>query len=169
MKATKGVAVLIACGTTTFMTACSPQKPPTPPDTRAADEAAILATDNAWSKGAEAKDVDEHVRYYTEDAVVLPPNEPMAIGKEAIHKVIGDIFAMPGFSVKWQPAKAEVARSGDIGYTYGAYQMTFNDPEGKLQTDRGKYTVVWKKQADGSWKSAVEMFSSDLPPSPPPK
>ena len=46
--------------------------------------------------------------------LALPPNEPLATGKEPIRKVIGDLYAMPGLSVKWQPTKVEVARSGDI-------------------------------------------------------
>jgi ketosteroid isomerase-like protein len=62
----------------------------------------------------------------------------------------------------------EVARSGDLGYSQGTYDLTFNDPSGKPMTDRGKYLEVWKKQADGSWKCAVDTFNSDLPAAPPP-
>ena len=100
--------------------------------------------------------------------MVLAPNEQMASGKEAIRKVISDLFAMPGFSVKWQPTKVEAARSGDLGYAWGTYELTANDPKGNPMTDRGKYVEVWKKQADGSWKAIVDTFNSDLPAAPPP-
>jgi ketosteroid isomerase-like protein len=135
-----------------------------PPDTRAADEAAIRQADIAWSKVAEAKQVDAMVAYYAGDAVVLAQNAPMATTKEAVGKMMSDMFAMPGFGLKWQATKVEAARSGDFGYSLGTYEMTLNDPKGKPMTDRGKYATVWKKQPDGTWKTVVDMFNSDLPP-----
>jgi ketosteroid isomerase-like protein len=56
------------------------------------------------------------------------------------------------------------AHSGDLGYTIGAYEMTFNDPTGKTVSDKGKYVTVWKKQKDGSWKVLLDVFNTDLPP-----
>lgn len=120
------------------MTGCAPQQPPTP-DTRATDEAAIRAADTAWSKAAEAKQVDAHVAYYTADAIVLPPNEPLTTGNEAIRKLIGDFFAMPGFSVKWQPTKVEavytsyacvnamVRARNFFGLRLGEFTFSFNE------------------------------------------
>ena len=69
----------------------------------------------------------------------------------------------PGFALTFQSTKVEVARAGDLGYSIGAYELTLNDAKGKPVKDRGKYATVWKKQADGSWKAVVDMFSSDLP------
>ena len=151
MEKISAIGVLSCCCLALVTVGCASQ-PSGAPDTRAADEAAIREADIAWSKSAEAKQVDTHVAYYTEDAIVLPPNEPLATGKEPIRKVIGDLYAMPGLSVKWQPTKVEVARSGDIGYSRGTYEMTVNDAKGNPMTDRGKYVEVWKKQADGTWK-----------------
>jgi ketosteroid isomerase-like protein len=73
------------------------------PDTRAADEAAIRQSDVAWSKFAEARQLDGHIGYFLEDAVLLTANEPIMAGKEAIRKMVVDMYAMPGFAVKWQP------------------------------------------------------------------
>ncbi len=41
--------------------------------------------------------------------------------------------------------------------------MSFNDPSGKMISDKGKYVTVWKKQADGSWKVMLDIFNTDLP------
>jgi ketosteroid isomerase-like protein len=160
--------VLLFAGCITVLTlSCAPQQQPAA-DTRAADEAAIRAADAAWSKTAESKQVDAWVAYYAEDATVLPPNEPMASGTQAIRKTIGDMLAIPGFSIKWQATKVEGARSGDIGYSFGTYEATVNDAKGTPMMDHGKYVTIWKKQPDGSWKSIVDTFNSDLPPAPPP-
>jgi ketosteroid isomerase-like protein len=160
----------ILTGYVMFMTltfGCAPQQPVTPPDTRAADEAAIRKADMEWSNAAQTKQVDTWVAYYSDDATVLPPNEPMAVSKDDIRKTIGNFLAVPGLNVKWQPTKVEVSRSGDVGYSFGRYEMTANDSKGNPITDRGKYVEVWKKQADGSWKCAVDTYNSDLPATPP--
>jgi ketosteroid isomerase-like protein len=141
---------------------CAPRQAPAPPDTHVADEAAIRKADTDWANAAQSKQVDAWVAYYSDDAAVLPPNEPIATGKESIRKAIGDFLALPGLSLKWSPSKVEVARSGDLGYSYGAYEMTINDPKGNPVNDKGKYVEVWKKQPDGTWKCAVDTFNSDL-------
>ena len=65
-------------------------------------------------------------------------------------------------------AAIEVARSGDIAYIRGTYDVAMNDPKGKPMKDTGKLVEVWKKQSDGGWKCAVDTWNSDLPAAPPP-
>jgi ketosteroid isomerase-like protein len=170
MKRHSKKAILATCCLALLSLNCTqPQKP----DTRAADEAAIRQADEAWSKAAEAMQLDGPTGYFSyllEDDVMLPPNEPMLIGKEAVRKAMTAFFAMPGFAVKWQPTKVEAASSGDFGYSLGTFELSVNDPKGMPMPDRGKYLAVWKKQPDGSWKVAAESFNSDLPlPQPPSK
>lgn len=129
------------------------------------DAELIRKSDIEWSNSAQSKDVDTWVAHYSPDAVVLPPNQPAASGNEAIRKTIGGLLGLPGLSVKWQPLKVEVARSGDLGYTHGTYELSFDNPNGGRIEDHGKYVEVWKKQPDGSWKCAIDMFNSDVPAS----
>ncbi len=69
-----------------------------------------------------------------------------------------------GTSLTWTPAKAEMAASGDLGYTYGSYVYTVKNKEGKLIANYGKYTSIWKKQKDGQWKVVVDMGNSSPAP-----
>lgn len=140
-----------------------------PADTRAADEAAIRQTDLAWSKTAEAKQIEDFMAFSVDDQLLLAPNGPMITGKEGVRKMFAGMFAAPGFTIKWQPSKVEAAVSGDLGYSIGTYELSMNDPQGNPVVDKGKYATVWKKQADGKWKVAVDMFNSDIPLPPPPK
>ena len=133
------------------------------PDTRAADEAAVRKTDADWMKAAQTKKADDWVAFYADDAVVLPPNDKTVTGKDNIHKLIADLLALPGLSVSWAPTKAEVAKSGDLAYLYGTYQMSVTGPDGKPMDDHGKTLEIWKKQPDGEWKCIVDTWSSDLP------
>jgi len=147
--------------------ACNTASAPAP-DTRAADEAAVRKTDADWVKAAQTKKVEDWVAFYTEDAVALPPNEKTAVGKDAIRKPVADMLGLPGLTISWEPTKVEVAKSGDLAYLYGTYQMTATGPNGKPMNDNGKMVEIWKKQADGNWKCIVDTWSSDLPATPPP-
>ena len=157
---------LALCGCLALLLIASACTPPPPPDTRAADEAAIRDADTEWSKTAGTKDVDGTVAYYTDDATVLSPNAPMTTGKQAIRAVWAELLG-PGTSIAWQANKVEVARSGDLSYIMGTYQLTMNDPQGNPVNDKGKFVEVWKKQADGKWKVVADIFNSDLPATPP--
>jgi len=136
-------------------------------DTRAADERAIRDNEAQWSKAMAAKDVDAFVSFYADDAVVLPPNAPISTSKGTTRAMLRTIFGAPGFSMSFQPTKVDVARSGDIGYSYGTYTSAMTGPSGNPVNDTGKYVTVYKKQADGKWKAVVDTFNSDLPAPPP--
>ena len=131
-------------------------------DTKA--EQALREADAAWSKAAESKDLDKTVSYYSDDATVLPPNAAAATTKE-IRKIWQDMLASPGVAISWKATKVEVAKSGDLGFVSGTYELTMNDASGKPVTDKGKYVEVWEKQADGNWKCGTDTWNSDLPAS----
>ena len=130
---------------------------------QSSDEAAIRQADTEWAKAAQTKQVDAWMAFYSDDATVLPPNDQSATSKGTIRKSISDLLSLPDLSISWEPAKVKVARSGDLAYSYGVYQLTFAGPDGKPVRDRGKYLEVWQKQKDGSWKCAVDTWNSDLP------
>jgi ketosteroid isomerase-like protein len=132
-------------------------------DTRAADEATLKKLDDEWSKAAGSRDVEKTVSYYSDDAVVMPPNIPTLTGKEPIRSLWKSMIDSPTFSGGWKVTKVEVARSGDLAYVSGNYEFNEKDDSGKPLTDKGKYLEIWKKQSDGGWKCVADMFSSDLP------
>ncbi len=143
---------------------CSPAAttPATPPDTRAADEAAILKMDEAWNQAAATEKVDGWMKYYTDDVVVQPPNEPRAVGAAAARKGIEALFALPEVKISWKAEKVIVARSGEMGYLYGDYELSFKD-KGKTITEKGKMVEIMHKQPDGSWKCGFDMWSPNAP------
>ena len=144
-----------------FTTACT-QAPP--PDTHDADVQSLKDTEAAWSKVTAAKDLEKSMSYYADDASVLMPNAPAINGKVAIRADLKPFFDDPNFSLAFQPSRIELAKSGDLGYTQGTYTMTTTDPKTKKPvTDKGKYLIAYKKQADGTWKAVADMDSSDMP------
>jgi ketosteroid isomerase-like protein len=155
-----GVGFMIAVS---LLGCAAPQPPSIPIDTRASDEAKIRKADEDWARAAQTGKVAAWVAFYADDAVVLPPNDATATSKKSISKAVGDLLTLPGLTIGWQPTKIEVARSGDIGYARGTYELAYKNPKGKRITDRGKYLEVWKKQPDGGWQCIVDTWNSDLP------
>jgi uncharacterized protein (TIGR02246 family) len=121
-----------------------------------------MSADQAWSQTT--ADTEKFVSYFTDNATFLAPDGPIVEGKEAIRGVTTQMFSTPGFHLAWKANKAEVAASGDMGYTVGTYQLTVNNPEGQPTTTDGKYVTIWQKQPDGQWKVIVDAPSSTAPP-----
>ena len=71
------------------------------------------------------------------------------VGRAAIAEVYAKI---PGSPLTWEPTRAEIAASGDLGYTFGNYKIRTGDEV----RSHGVYVTVWKKQPDGSWKYVLD-------------
>ncbi|HEX8476054.1 MAG TPA: nuclear transport factor 2 family protein [Pyrinomonadaceae bacterium] len=65
-------------------------------------------------------------------------------------------------SATWQPLKADVSRSADLGYTYGSYEAKDANAQPSA-VERGYYVHVWKRQTDGRWKVVLDTLHP-LPP-----
>ena len=126
---------------------------------------AVRKADQDWLRVFAAKDLAKSVDFVMADGSVLAPNTPIASGHEAIGKLFEAFFSLPELKIEWHPSKVEVARSGELGYSTGSYQMTFKDTNGKTIEEHGKYVTVWKKQG-AQWKVAYDIFNSDVAPPP---
>jgi uncharacterized protein (TIGR02246 family) len=165
-------ALATLCGTALIaftMVACN-QAPPPPPDTHDADVKAISDLEAQWSKDAASKDADKMAAYYADNAVLMVPGMEAARGKDAIRGAFKQLFADPAASLTFQASTVDVAKSGDLGYTQGTYQLTMTNPAThKVLNDHGSYVTDYRKQADGSWKAVADITVSAVPPMPPPK
>jgi ketosteroid isomerase-like protein len=146
---------MIGCGTT-------PPPAPAAVDTRAEDEAAIRLAANDWAMAIEAKNLDETLSFYADDAWVYPQNAPIAKTADERRAVWSSFFAMPGAAnMEGDISRVEVARSGDLAVMYGTFAMTMNDKSGKQMTENEKSVVTWKKQPDGAWKVIADIWNTD--------
>ena len=128
----------------------------------AADEAAIRsALDVGMLGAAKEKNVEGVLVYYTDDASLLPPDAPIASGKEAIRAVWTQLLANP--DVSWQTTRVEVSSASDLAYATGTYEITVDASEDNPVSEIGKWVVVLKKQSDATWKHVVGIFNTDQP------
>jgi ketosteroid isomerase-like protein len=67
----------------------------------------------------------------------------------------------PNFALSSETDDDVVARSGDLAYETGTYEVTMSGPDGEPASQHGHYVVVWEKTDDGSWKAVVDAPVSD--------
>lgn len=156
--------LLIPATAFVLLTACTQAPPPAPPDTRAADEQAIRDQETAAQQAWAAKDTDKVAALYADDATVMLPNTPVMTGKQAIEPGFKAALADPNFSLIIQNASVEASKSGDLGFVRGTYTVQSSDPKTKKATvEKGNYVLVYKKQADGSWKIVADTAIPEAP------
>jgi len=123
----------------------------------AAIEANIRSLDKDWSAASAAKDVDKATAIYADDGQLLMFNAPAAVGKDAVRNAWTGLLTAPDtVSLTFAPTAVHVAEAGDMAYELGTFEFVTKDKKGKPVSQKGKYVVVWKKQADGSWKVEVD-------------
>lgn len=127
------------------------------------DRTAIDKTRNEYVSKWKAGSADQMATLYTDDAVVLYPNQPPVKGRAAIgayFKSFFDQFAQEAFEL----TSEEIEIAGPWAFDRGSYHW-----KGILRTggapveDTGKYLVILRRQADGTWKVARDMDNSDRP------
>jgi len=104
----------------------------------------LMQLDRDFDDMTSKSGVDGWVSYFAEDGVVVTSKSDIK-GKEAIRSEMSKVFSL------------KVSDGGDLGFTYGKYKRSYIDSEGKLISSTGKYTSIWKKQVDGSWKIILDI------------
>ena len=128
-----------------------------------ADLAGIRAADSAFEASATAGDIDGVVGVYAADAALLPPNLPGMKGSEAIRTFWGGF--LQAYTLAFELETDQIEGRGDLAYVVGRYRLTAT-PKAKGPPplkDEGKFVEVLKRQSDGGWKYAVDIYNSDLP------
>ena len=128
----------------------------------AAEAAAVRQVDRAIVAAANAHDIESLHEVFADDARMLPPNAPPVVGKDAIRELAGALIS-PDFEVRHDLDEVVVSRGGDLAYVSYAYELTFTGPEGTPLTETGKDISIYKKNEDGAWKLAIDMWSSNEP------
>jgi ketosteroid isomerase-like protein len=118
--------------------------PPDPQTSAAVDPvtpAPVIAAERAFAAdGAQRGWTAAFRTWAAPEAVMLSPGPVNA--QEKLATIPGDGET----TLDWRPAYAGIARSGELGFTTGPFQIRGRD--GVV----GHYFTVWRRQPDGRWK-----------------
>jgi uncharacterized protein (TIGR02246 family) len=106
-----------------------------------------------------AKDAKAAAAAYTEDAVLIPPGEPLVRGREAIEEYWRGAIELGGVhdvSVETMDALS----SGSLGYETGSFVLTVNGSDGEAVIDRGRYVKLLRLEPDGRWLATHEIWNA---------
>lgn len=121
-------------------------------------KAAVENRYQEWLAAANKKDAAAMIDLYDENAVLMPKSEEPVLSKAAIGDYYKKLFADPHFvpftlTLNWNTFHLV----GDIAIATSVFEGDATR-DGKQIHFRGKNFLVWKKQADGSWKIFRYMY-----------
>ena len=132
-------------------------------ETTAVDAEAVKKAFAAFNVAIAAKDLPAIKAQYASDAVMVLPAQAPFKGLDAIMADYQAYAADPAGKYVSKEEWTEVSSSGDMAYGQVYYQSTFTNPKTKAVEVSDRYNlVVYKKQADGSWK-VVQDVNTTLP------
>ena len=110
-----------------------------------------------------AEDWARFAATFTEDAVRMPPNEPLHQGREAIREWAEANWG-PLTLAEFTQTMLSIDGRGDLAYVRGSYAATSEVPGlPEPVSDVGKVISILRKQEDGRWLISVAIYNSDLP------
>ena len=117
-----------------------------------------LAAD--WRSGWLAGDADLLLSLYADEPVLMPQDQPVVVGKDAIRPLYEAV--LKEFDFKSEATVKEVVVSGDMGYLWSAYTLTATPKAGgEPMYVAGKSIYIVKRGSGGAWKIARLMDNSD--------
>lgn len=149
--------------TVAIMAGCAEPKAPSG-TTNAEALASLRASDSTLQLAVAALDAERAVELYAEDAVVMPVAEPLIEGRAAIRAYWEHVFGIPGFTNSSRLVALETSSDGTMGYTRGTYESPMAGIDGARVIERGKWVSLWKRQRNGDWRIAVDIFNTDSVP-----
>ncbi|HWP94450.1 MAG TPA: nuclear transport factor 2 family protein [Gammaproteobacteria bacterium] len=94
-------------------------------------------------------------RYLAADALLMPAGGKPERGLAGIARQFPE-KERQDFTFDWRPEEAAVAVSGELGYTWGYWELRGTDGEGRPYARYGKYVSIWRRE-DGEWKVVLDI------------
>ena len=124
------------------------------------DSKVLSDTDRFYSALSAEKGMNaSFLAMFDSSAVLLRANKMPIEGYEAIRTSLLN-ESDSTFTLTWEPKFAKMAASGEMGYTYGTYQIKYKATDSIAGV--GKYATIWIKKSDGTWKAILDTGNPGL-------
>ncbi|HET6447428.1 MAG TPA: SgcJ/EcaC family oxidoreductase [candidate division Zixibacteria bacterium] len=131
--------------------------------TIASDVAQIYELWNEYAAFCHAGDLERWMTLWTDEGLQLAPDEPPRIRKEQIRAGMQpgfDHFIMSSMVINTE----EVRILGAQAYSHGTYTFDVMSKDGgETQSLSGKFLDILEKQADSSWRIAIDCHNYNEP------
>lgn len=121
----------------------------------------LLRRDAEWSAAAsEGRDVDLILSFWTDDAVVFAPGLPAVAGKTALREYVEGSMKIPGFRISWTTTDVSLSDDETLAYMFSRNKVEMDAPDGTPVTTEGRAVTVWRRESDGEWRCAVDIWNA---------
>ena len=130
----------------------------------AAARFALLEADQRFLEASETAGMAEaYRRFLAPNAIQMLNGYPPIEGRDNIYANFAD-FADEnvGISLTWEVEGADVASSGELGYTWGTYFYVGPDEQGEEGLMEGNYINIWQKSEAGNWEVLLDIENRHL-------
>lgn len=101
-----------------------------------------------------APDATAWVNEYTEDAVLLESSSRPVSGRAELLELARSMKPITSATINSE----YIEGSGNIAYSYGTAIWTSGRSPDATSTTRVRQVLVWRREADGVWRIAMETF-----------
>jgi ketosteroid isomerase-like protein len=122
------------------------------------DVSAIKATINQFTSLCIKRDWDAFLKLCTDDAVFLPPDEPILTSIPAIRAWLEKYPIIKRFEFEFDHIEGQE----NLAVTYGHFSMTV-EVEKKPAEVSGKFIDTFRKDDHGKWRYALICWNSNAP------
>ncbi len=127
------------------------------------DVSAIMKLTEKWDDAYNTGNADALVSLYTDDAIILSPNQNPVVGSNNIREYYNAEFEYYS-NYKISDPVDEIVILGDKAFVRGKFLFTFTiQLSDKQEQDEGNWIMLLNRQPDGSWKFYYEIFNSESP------
>jgi len=116
----------------------------------------LMEADRAFFASVAEGGADAWASWFADDGAVIQEGIGEVRGREAVRAAMAGLDA-PGVSLRWEPDRADIAASGDLGWTTGHFVSEGPGPDGATVRAEGVYVTIWRLQPDGSWKVVMDL------------
>lgn len=115
----------------------------------------LQQTDQAFSDYSKTHGMRKaFLEFIDDEGVIMRDNHMPMRGAPAIEYITS--MNDSAVVLTWEPMGGDVAASGEMGYTYGTYEL-----KDSVNTQKGSYVTIWRK-VDGRWKFVLDSGNQGL-------
>jgi hypothetical protein len=118
-------------------------------------ELELMAADRAFIEATRSRGSSGWVSFFDSQGAMIQADRGEIRGLDPIGEAIAALDG-PGFTLTWEPLRAQGSDDGTLGYTVGRYVSTVV-LAADTTVSRGMYVSIWRRQPDGSLKVVMDL------------
>jgi uncharacterized protein (TIGR02246 family) len=127
--------------------------------------AAINQRENEFLVAHEFNDGARLAEFYTDDALLIPPDEPIVRGKKAIAEWYENEFKKAPPIENPKVTLEDIEIRGDLAFLRGNFILKFEgESAGKPIIQNLRFVSIWQRQPDDTWKFCCDIWNTNAPP-----